>query len=115
MVMGIYQSICLIILSTSNLLIALSSEIKELIKGKNATEPLIQIKLKQLKRLSWAMILLYVSVASFVVSGLIAGIYESGHQMVSDVSIYVVVFGIFVALAALFILIAYALSALRIR
>ena len=111
----IVPAIGLIILSTSNLLIALSSEIKELIKGKNATEPLIQIKLKQLKRLSWAMILLYVSVASFVVSGLIAGIYESGHQMVSDVSIYVVVFGIFVALAALFILIAYALSALRIR
>ena len=111
----IVPAIGLIILSTSNLLIALSAEIKELIKGKNATEPLIQIKLKQLKRLSWAMILLYVSVASFVVSGLIAGIYESGHQMVSDVSIYVVVFGIFVALAALFILIAYALSALRIR
>ncbi|MEM8847001.1 MAG: hypothetical protein AAFY00_00285 [Bacteroidota bacterium] len=111
----IVPAIGLIILSTSNLLIALSSEIKELIKGKNTVEPLIQVKLKQLKRLSWAMILLYVSVASFVVSGLIAGVYESGHQMVSDVSIYVVVLGIFVALAALFILIAYALSALRIR
>lgn len=111
----IVPAVGLIILSTSNLLISLSAEIKDLIKGSSATQPLIKIKLKQLKRLSWAMIFLYVSVASFVVSGLIAGIYESGHKMVSDVSIYVVVFGIFVALAALFILIAYALSALKIR
>ena len=111
----IVPAIGLIILSTSNLLIALSTEIKDLIKGKSATQPLIQVKLKQLKRLSWAMIFLYVSVASFVVSGLIAGIYESERKMVSDVSIYVVVFGIFVALGAIFILIAYALSALKIR
>ncbi|WP_435624895.1 hypothetical protein [Flagellimonas sp.] len=111
----IVPAVGLIILSTSNLLIALSTEIKELIKGNNTTERLIQTKLKQLKRLSWAMIFLYVSVASFVISGLIGGIYQSGHKMVSDVSIYIVVLGIFMALAALFILIAYALSALKIR
>lgn len=111
----IVPAVGLILLSTSNLLIALSTEIKDLIKGNSATEQLIQIKLKQLKRLSWAMIFLYVSVASFVISGLIGGIYQSGHRMVSDVSIYIVVLGIFMSLAALFILIAYALSALKIR
>ncbi len=111
----IVPAVGLIILSTSNLLIALSTEIKELIKVENARESLIQVKLKQLKRLSWAMIFLYVSVASFVISGLIAGLYQSGHQMVSDVAIYIVVIGIFMALTALFILIAYALNALKIR
>lgn len=111
----IVPAVGLILLSTSNLLIALSTEIKDLIKGNSATEQLIQTKLKQLKRLSWAMIFLYVSVASFVISGLIGGIYQSGHRMVSDVSIYIVVLGIFMSLAALFILIAYALSALKIR
>ena len=111
----IVPAVGLILLSTSNLLIALSTEIKDLIKGNSATDQLIQIKLKQLKRLSWAMIFLYVSVASFVISGLIGGIYQSGHRMVSDASIYIVVLGIFMSLAALFILIAYALSALKIR
>ena len=111
----IVPAVGLILLSTSNLLIALSTEIKDLIKGNNTTEQLIQTKLKQLKRLSWSMIFLYVSVASFVISGLIGGIYQSGHRMVSDVSIYIVVLGIFMSLAALFILIAYALSALKIR
>ena len=111
----IVPAVGLILLSTSNLLIALSTEIKDLIKGNSATEQLIQTKLRQLKRLSWAMIFLYVSVASFVISGLIGGIYQSGHRMVSDVSIYIVVLGIFMSLAALFILIAYALSALKIR
>ena len=111
----IVPAVGLILLSTSNLLIALSTEIKDLIKGNSATEQLIQTKLRQLKRLSWAMIFLYVSVASFVISGLIGGIYQSGHRMVSDVSIYIVVLGIFMSLAALFILIAYALSALKNR
>ncbi|MEM9361030.1 MAG: hypothetical protein AAGA43_00270 [Bacteroidota bacterium] len=111
----IVPAVGLIILSTSNLLTALSTEVKDLIKGKNATELLVQIKLQQLKRLSWAMIFLYISVASFVISGLIAGIYESSHKMVSNASIYIVVIGILVALTALFILIVYAWNALKIR
>lgn len=73
----IIPGIGLLILSTSNLLVNLSTEIKTLIVEVTLKEALIKRKLKQLKLLNSAMVFLYVAVASFVVSALISGVYKS--------------------------------------
>lgn len=110
----IVPGIGLLILSTSNLMVALSSEINELIAEKKVQELIIRRKLKQLKRLNSAMVFLYLSVASFVISGLLAGISEAS-QTNFNASIYSAIIGIICALVALILLIIYSSKAVRIR
>ncbi|RKN78467.1 DUF2721 domain-containing protein [Ulvibacterium marinum] len=111
----IVPGIGLLLLSTSNLLIALSTEIKELIGKQSDVQTILSRKLRQLKLLNNAMVFLYVAVASFVLSGLIAGLYESTHIMGAEIPIYFTVAGILSALLALCILIVYSFRAVKIR
>lgn len=111
----IVPGIGLLLLSTSNLLIALSTEIKNLIERQNDLQTVLPRKLKQLRLLNNAMVFLYIAVASFVLSGLIAGLYESTHIMGTEIPIYFTVAGILSALLALCILIVYSFKAVKIR
>jgi uncharacterized membrane protein len=111
----IVPGIGLLLLSTSNLLIALSTEIKNLIERQNDLQTVLPRKLKQLRLLNNAMVFLYIAVASFVLSGLIAGLYESTHIMGAEIPIYFTVAGILSALLALCILIVYSFKAVKIR
>ncbi len=111
----IVPGIGLLLLSTSNLLIALSTEIKELIGKQSDVQTILSRKLRQLKLLNNAMVFLYIAVASFVLSGLIAGLYESTHIMGAEIPIYFTVAGILSALLALCILIVYSFRAVKIR
>ncbi len=110
----IVPAIGLLILSTSNLMIALSSELNDLISKKELRKLIISRKLKQLKRLNRAMVLLYLSVASFVLSGLMAGISQTSGSN-SNSSIYLAILGIIFAFGALINLIAYSFKAVKIR
>ncbi len=110
----IIPGIGLLILSTSNLLVNLSTEIKELIKEVTIEEGLIKRKLKQLKLLNSAMVFLYIAVALFVISALIAGVYKS-TQANFDSAIYITITGIISALLGLIILILYSFKAVNIR
>ncbi|TAI46841.1 DUF2721 domain-containing protein [Flagellimonas allohymeniacidonis] len=111
----IVPGIGLLLMSTSNLLLGLSNEIKELIVEQANYLDLLERKLRQLKLLNYAMVFLYVSVAFFVISGLIAGLYENTHLMEGQIPLYFSGIGIISALAALLLLIIYAFRAVRIK
>ncbi|MEL6917834.1 MAG: hypothetical protein AAFO99_08895 [Bacteroidota bacterium] len=110
----IIPGIGLLILSTSNLLVALSSEIKALISEDMAASKLIERKLKQLKLLNSSMVFLYLSVASLLISGLVSGL-TSSIAVHFDYSIYITILGIACALLGLVNLIIYSYRAVKIR
>ncbi|WP_299677093.1 DUF2721 domain-containing protein [uncultured Dokdonia sp.] len=111
----ILPGICLLILSTSNIMIDLSREIKSLInENEGDASTLIERKLKQLKLINSAMALLYLSVVSFVLSALFSGLKENvGWNFQGD--IYVLFLGILVAILALLSLMLYSFRAVRLR
>lgn len=111
----IVPGIGLLLMSTSNLLGQLSGEIKDLIREHSDYQSLLRRKLLQLKLLNLAMVFLYASVASFVISGLIAGLYQSVHSMRDDIPIYFSVAGIFCCLGALTLLIVFSFRAVKIK
>ncbi len=111
----IVPGIGLLLMSTSNLLLGLSNEIKGLIVEQANYLDLLERKLRQLKLLNYAMVFLYVSVAFFVISGLVAGLYQSTNVMGGQMPLYFSGVGIISALAALLLLIIYAFRAVRIK
>ncbi|WP_109302675.1 DUF2721 domain-containing protein [Aquimarina sp. AU474] len=110
----IIPGIGLLILSTSNLLVNLSTEIKTLITETAMEEELIKQKLKQLRLLNNAMVFLYVAVACLVISALISGILKS-IEANFDSGIYITIAGIISALLGLITLIIYSYRAVKIR
>lgn len=66
----IIPAVSLLILSTSNMLLALNVEIGQLEGDMELNKSIILLKLKQLKRLSVAMVFQYISVLSFLLSGI---------------------------------------------
>ncbi|MBQ4802622.1 DUF2721 domain-containing protein [Aquimarina sp. MMG015] len=110
----IIPGIGLLILSTSNLLVNLSTEIKTLITEDIIKEQLIERKLRQLKLLNSAMVFLYIAVACFVISALVSGIYKS-IDTDFNATIYITIAGITSALLGLIALIIYSFRAVKIR
>lgn len=109
----VLPGICLLILSTSNIMIDLSREVNLLIVKKERVV-LIERKLKQLKLINRAMVFLYIAVASFVVSGLLAGVAEN-LKINAQFSIYMLLMGMFFALLALSSLMLYSFRAVKLR
>jgi len=110
----IVPGIGLILMSTSQLLVALSNEVKDMIHDPDTLKAMMNRKLLQLKRLSSAMVFLYISVACFIVSGLIMAINQTYDTHV-NISIYIAILGIACALCGLILLITYSYRAVRIR
>ena len=106
----ILPAICLIILSTSNFLIALNNEIYQLEKEKDVNEWIIDQKLKQLKRLGIANALLYSSALFFMFSALFKAIYH--EEMLYNCLMITAVFFVTIALSFLFI---HSIKAIKIR
>lgn len=110
----ILPGICLLILSTSNIMIDLSGEVRLLIKENTATSLLIERKLKQLKLINQAMVFLYLSVGGFVISGLLSGVSENlgSHN---NAGLYILFLGMTLAMLALLSLMVYSFRAVRLR
>jgi len=68
----IIPGIGLIIMSTSNLLIALNNEVSAMIRKREIFSEIIALKIGQMKRLNWAMVFLYTGILCFLLSGLLA-------------------------------------------
>ncbi|MGB5818671.1 MAG: DUF2721 domain-containing protein [Saonia sp.] len=110
----IIPGIGLLILSTSNLLVALSNEIKKLIGENTGSKMLMERKLKQLKLLNRSMVFLYLSVACLLISGLVSGLVQS-EDIRFNYAIYITILGITCALIGLISLISYSYRAVNIR
>jgi hypothetical protein len=100
----------MIILSTSNLLIAINNEIRDLNLEKDTYQTIISAKIKQLKRLNYALIAEYLSAFIFVIGGILGGMTKN-----DDVINSLVISGVgFLGIAIVF-LIKYSLKSLVIR
>jgi FtsH-binding integral membrane protein len=110
----ILPGICLLILSTSNIMIGLSKEIRRLLADPDEENILIERKLLQMKLINRAMVFLYLSVAAFVVSGLLSGIAQT-ISYDATTSIYLLIIGMAFAMFALLSLIIYSFRAVKIR
>ncbi len=108
----ILPGICLLILSTSSLLIALNGEIFELCRDQTQIE-VVRKKIAQLERLSKAMVLLYISAALMVLSGILSA-FELKISSLS-LSFISMISGVALTLGGLFLLILYATHAVTIR
>lgn len=108
----ILPGICLLILSTSNLLIALNGEIFTLTRDQTPIE-VVRKKISQLERLSKAMVLLYISTALMVLSGILSAF----DLMIGSFSLGFIsmISGVALTLGGLFLLISYATHAVSIR
>lgn len=103
----------LFLLSTSNLLIALTKNISELMK-EGATETLIRVKLSQLTLISRAMIFFYISVGFLILGGLLGGLLSEGANT-QTVMLVLTLIGILFLLIAAMLMIIYAYRAVGIR
>ena len=106
----ILPAIGLIILSTSNFLVALNSEIYQLERNNDVGEWIIEQKIKQLRRLGIATALLYSSALLFMFSALSKAIYH-GEELFDCLMIIGVIF-FTIALSFLF---THATKAISIR
>jgi len=106
----VLPAIALIILSTSNFLMALNIEIDQLEKSKDASEWVIGQKLKQLKRLGFANILLYSSVLFFLFSALTTAI---SHKVILLTCLMII--AVFLFTLALIFLLVHSVKAIKIR
>ena len=110
----ILPGISLLILSTSNFLIDINREIKDLKAQGSDYEQIMQMKLGQLVRLSWVISFLYVTVLCLTLSGLIASIEKIGLHA-EKFALAFLVLGIVVMMIALMILIVFAIRGVKIR
>ena len=99
----------LIILSTSNQLMALSDEISVMI-GHCTEVDIIKRKLSQLKLLNLTLVFFYSSVALLLIAALVNGFYER-----PQLSLPIEVVAIALALVGLLLLVIYSFKAVQIR
>ncbi|HAM98650.1 MAG TPA: hypothetical protein DCQ26_08555 [Marinilabiliales bacterium] len=107
---SLLPGIALIILSTSNFIIALNNEIKELKSNYDLYEKIINLKIIQLKRLSIAISGLYISVLLFTLTGLL-----SWFSALKPVIFSSLIFSMTCMFFSVTFLISFAVRAIKIR
>ena len=110
----IIPGIGLLILSTSNLMVTLTTEINTLIHSTDENDIIINRKLVQLKLLNRAMVLFYIAISCLVTAALIGGISQK-LETESSIGLYIIILGIIMLLLGLFWLIKYSYRAVSIR
>lgn len=111
----ILPGISLLILSTTNQMLSLSMEIRDLLSNKCTPfeHQISGLKIKQLGRLTKAATLLYIAVANFVISGLVGVLFS--QEVTSSVPKYFLILGVILMLWAICYLIIYGFLTISIR
>ena len=100
----------LLIMSTSNLVVALSEEIDHLEHQHQKMTPLIELKINQLDLLNKALVGFYISAGIFTLSGIIMGIY-SEQRFIK----WILGVGVLIVFISLLLLIIYSFRSVKIR
>ncbi len=106
----VLPAIGLIIMSTSNFIVALNNEIVELEMADKPNEQIIVLKLAQLRRLGIANASLYASCLFFMVAGLSTAIFEN-----EEAQKFLMIFGVILTTIALTFLFIHSFKAVSIR
>lgn len=109
--MTIIPGIGLLILSTSNIMLALNIEINELEMEPAPNLDIIRSKLAQLKRLSVSIVFLYVGVLLF----LLAGVLKSINDQATELFTGFLLTGVLSVIISIIFLLIHSVKAVRIR
>ena len=107
----IIPGISLIILSTSNIMLALNNEIYKLGFEKNRMEEIIKLKLLQLKRVSISIVFQYVGVLLFLFSGILQTVFSTPENL----SRWLLFTGVLSISISIIILLIYSIKAVTIK
>ncbi len=107
----VLPGIGLLILSNSNMLISLNEEIIKLNSDKETYSKIIGLKIKQLKRLNWSLVFLYLGVLFFLVAGMSGAIVDH-ENLLTGLSM---ITGLMVLILAIILLIIYGFKSVYIR
>ena len=107
----VIPGIGLIIMSTSSLLINLNREIAGLNQDRERYIEVIELKIRQLKRLNWSLVLLYIGILLFLAAG-ITGAISPPENFIIHLSM---ILGIIVLILAILLLIIYGFKSIYIR
>jgi hypothetical protein len=110
----ILPGIGLLILSTSNQLIALSNEISERLKLEICNDQISQRKLKQLKLLNKGLVGWYLGAGIMVASGILSGI-QNLYNFSNTFGIIAMLSGVLSVFIPISFLIVYSMRAVKIR
>jgi len=107
----VLPGIALIVLSTSKLVVSLNKEIAGLNKEKEKYGEIISLKLMQLRRLNWSLVLMYIGILLFLSSGVLGAIIqpENIYTLSSMIA------GVGLIILAIFLLIIYGFKSIYIR
>tara|TARA_B100000809_G_C14981592_1_gene474721 strand:+ start:70 stop:435 length:366 start_codon:yes stop_codon:yes gene_type:complete len=109
--MTIIPGIGLIILSTTNSMLALNNEISQLNNQENKKIEIIKLKLLQLKKLSISIVFQYIGVLLFLMSGVVKSIFFCSDNIPKLFLIVGVVF----VISSVFFLLVYSIKSVIIR
>ncbi len=111
----ILPGVGVLILSTTNQMLAISREVGELLDHRCSKfqHNIADRKIKQLTRLTTSAALLYISAACFVSSGILGAIIPMMEE--SNIPNYVLIAGVVLVLVALAILVNYGFQSISIR
>lgn len=113
----IIPAVALLVLSTSNFIIALVGEIREL-QSKSSSETnktIIIKKISQLRILSNAIVSLYISIGLITVSAIILAWHGEQHETSQTIPMLLLGTGLIIMFIAITLLILYAVHAVKIR
>jgi hypothetical protein len=100
----------LLIMSTSNIVVALSEEIDHIEHQHQKMTPLIELKINQLDLHNKALLGLYISAGTFTLTGIIMGIY-SDQQFIK----WILGVEVLIVFISLLLLIIYSFKSVKIR
>lgn len=108
----IIPGIGMLVLSTTNQMMSLSQEIERLltVKCTSFIHDIIDLKIKQLSKLTSATTLLYIAAALFVFSGIFGALSQQ-----EQIGQWILIAGVGVTFLALALLIVYSFKAIKIR
>ena len=107
----VLPGIALIVMSTSNILLHLNTEVALLNKEKEKYREIIRLKLIQMKRLNWSLVLLYIGILIFLVSGVLGAITDPENFY----TVFSMVAGVLVLIMAIVLLIIFGFKSINIR
>ena len=108
--MTIIPGIGLIILSTSNIMLALNNEISNLEDRQSRKNEIIKSKLSQLKSLSISIVFQYLGVLFFLLSGIVASVLKT--DFIPQVLLFI---GVGVISISILLLLFYSIKSVSIR
>lgn len=112
----ILPAIGLLLMSTTALSNALSTELSTMIKEESMDfQDIIRLKISQLGLLNRALVGFYISSGIFALSGFVAGVFNSFAESVEWLISTLMLAGIVVVLISLIVLIVYSIRAVQIK